>query len=244
MKIIFIGTGSGQTSLQRFHSSLLIESGGFNLLIDTGDGISKALLSAGIDYKNISALLYTHMHPDHSAGLPSLLIQMKMLNRKDELLIYCHEQHKKNLTALLNYTHILPVRLDFQIRFETFSDNKLTDTGYGIKFKAAANSHLDDLKATLNNPDEAVSFGFMFYLKEHSIFYTGDVGSDQDLYKFRNEKADIIISEATHISFDQVMEAFRILKPGYLYLTHISDGQEFPSSDKIIAVRDKYEIHL
>ena len=72
MVITFIGTGSGEASLKREHSSILISSEKFNLLIDTGDGISKAILKAGIDFNSINGIIFTHLHPDHYSGLAVL----------------------------------------------------------------------------------------------------------------------------------------------------------------------------
>jgi len=43
MQLTFIGTGSGRTSLDRFHSSLLFTTSDKNVLIDAGDSISRAL---------------------------------------------------------------------------------------------------------------------------------------------------------------------------------------------------------
>ena len=89
--IVFVGTSSGKTSLKRFHSSLLVKSHSFNLLIDCGDGTSKALLSQGISIDLIDGILFSHLHPDHSAGFPSLIVQMKQLKRVKKLKIFCHK---------------------------------------------------------------------------------------------------------------------------------------------------------
>ncbi|MDZ7623513.1 MAG: hypothetical protein U5J96_03575 [Ignavibacteriaceae bacterium] len=48
MKITFLGTSSGKASLNRYHSALLFTSEKYNLLVDAGDGISRALMSNGI----------------------------------------------------------------------------------------------------------------------------------------------------------------------------------------------------
>ena len=44
MQLTFIGTGSGRTSIDRFHSSLLFTVNDKNILIDAGDSISRAML--------------------------------------------------------------------------------------------------------------------------------------------------------------------------------------------------------
>ena len=75
MNIVFIGTSSGRTSLSRFHSSLFFEHPKFGLLIDAGDGISKALLSAGKNQNDIDIILFTHFHADHFGGIAGLVTQ-------------------------------------------------------------------------------------------------------------------------------------------------------------------------
>ena len=73
MKIKFVGTSSGKASLNRFHSSLLLSSENYNLLVDAGDGISRALLVNGINFNSINGIIFTHLHPDHFSGLPALI---------------------------------------------------------------------------------------------------------------------------------------------------------------------------
>jgi ribonuclease Z len=87
VNIIFLGTGSGKTSLKRHHSSLLISSQKHNLLVDCGDGISSALIKQNISFCSIGAILISHMHADHYSGLASLITQMKLVGRKETLTI-------------------------------------------------------------------------------------------------------------------------------------------------------------
>jgi len=78
LEIKFVGTGSGKTLLKRYHSSFLIKTEAYNLLVDAGDGISRALLNQKVTFDSINGILISHLHPDHYSGLPSLIIQMKL----------------------------------------------------------------------------------------------------------------------------------------------------------------------
>ena len=108
--IVFIGTSSGKTSLKRFHSSLLVKSQSFNLLIDCGDGTAKALLSLGISLDLIDGILFSHLHPDHSAGFASLIVQMKQLKREKKLRIFCHKNLAETLKMFLHYSFVFTER--------------------------------------------------------------------------------------------------------------------------------------
>lgn len=245
MKIKFIGTGSGKTSLNRFHSSIMILSGDFNLLIDTGDGISKALAAAGMDLNSVSAILYTHMHPDHSSGLPLLLVQFKMLSRKKKLLIYCSEHHRENLLSLLTATHIFPENLGFPLQFVTFRQGDLTDTGAGIKFMALANSHLDEMKEKYPANRSILSFGYLFYLNDRKLFYSGDIRDEGDLFKIGIGKINFMITECTHVDIDKILKAFNTSGAEYLYLTHIPDENYIDMSDeRVIYASDGDEFDI
>ena len=75
MKLTVIGCSSGTPSGQCSTSSYLIESNGKGYLLDTGDGTAAAIQRLGIDTNDIENIFISHMHSDHSMGLP-LLVQM------------------------------------------------------------------------------------------------------------------------------------------------------------------------
>jgi ribonuclease Z len=102
VKITFVGTGSGKTSLNQFHSSILISSESYNLLIDAGDGISRALLFNEINFNTVDGIVITHFHPDHFSGLPSLIFQMKISDRKKPLDVFIHPSFKNFVNDFKN----------------------------------------------------------------------------------------------------------------------------------------------
>lgn len=86
-KLVVLGSGTGIPSLRRASPSLLLSSGNFRLIIDSGPGALRRMLKAGITYRDFDLLLYTHLHPDHTADLVPILFACKYgeLPREKEL---------------------------------------------------------------------------------------------------------------------------------------------------------------
>lgn len=86
MKITFLGTGTSQgvpvigcdcavcRSLdfrdKRFRSSIHVDIQGVSLVVDTGPDFRMQMLRTGI--KRLDAVIYTHEHKDHTAGLDDI----------------------------------------------------------------------------------------------------------------------------------------------------------------------------
>ena len=86
MKVKFLGTGTSQgvpvitcdcevcSSLdfrdKRFRSSIYVEVDQVSLVIDTGPDFRMQMLRAGV--KKLDAILFTHEHKDHTAGLDDI----------------------------------------------------------------------------------------------------------------------------------------------------------------------------
>jgi ribonuclease BN (tRNA processing enzyme) len=226
-ELIFIGTGSGRASLKRHHSSFLLSGGNYNLLIDAGDGISRALLSADISYNKIDGILLTHLHPDHYSGLPSLITQMKMNRRGNDLTIFLHKSIGNFVSGLIYHSYLFPAKLKFNINFIFLEDKQTMTLSKGFSFTPRQNTHLEEYREFANQGELSFSCSsFLFNINRTDIFYSGDVGGKDDLYLFKDSKIDLMISEITHISPEEIYEAFRILNAGKLYLTHITEGDE------------------
>jgi ribonuclease BN (tRNA processing enzyme) len=73
MEIIIIGSGTGVPSLRRGSPATVIRVGGHLLLLDSGSGTLRRLLEAGVDFKQVEYLFYSHFHPDHTADLAPFL---------------------------------------------------------------------------------------------------------------------------------------------------------------------------
>jgi ribonuclease Z len=256
-KLFFVGTSSGKTSIERFHSSILLSTNHTNLLIDAGDGISKALLSHSIKFNLIERIFITHLHPDHFSGLPALITQMKMSERDKDLYIYADSGILKVLESFILNSYLFSERLGFKINYIPVVHNEAFDVDNNLKILSRQNSHLNSVKRLINIYDQSFSSSsLLFNVENKSIHFTSDVGSSDDLKLFQDYKIDLLICELTHIRPDDILDHM-LENPNLekIIVTHINEenvalqekyiGDFSPEfSNKVIFANDGLEIGL
>lgn len=225
MEVVFLGTGSGAVSSDRFHTALLLRDNTAAHLIDCGDAVSRAILSAGVDYNSILSIIITHFHADHLNGLSTLVTQMKMNKRTIPLNIFVHEKLASRLKNFLEMNYIIDERLDFQITISSFMTGEPFSPGDSLNIIARENSHLDKYKQYVEDHSALVSLGLYIAWNGKHIFYTGDVSNAADLHLFDDRDTDIVIAEFTHVSPEQIETFYEQMKAVSLYLTHINSAE-------------------
>lgn len=256
MKLQFIGTGSGRTSLKRNHSSILIDSLDSKLLVDCGDGISKALLKNNISFNSIDSILFTHYHADHFSGISSLITQMKLNNRESELKIYTHNNLVEPLKEFLHTCYLFEEKLEFEIELIGYEFDKDYKVDKKLYFTAKQNSHIRN-KYKVNSIDENrfVSASILLTGENAKIIYTSDIGEKEDLFLFETREPEIYITETTHIELEWLSEVVNFYRPKQIFLTHISDederkitvflkNQTFLDTEKIVVTEDGQYVTL
>ena len=84
-----IGSGTGIPNSRRRPPALVVRVKGYFLLFDCGAGTIWSLAEAGLDYRDLDSLWFTHFHPDHTAGLVPLLFAARspLYGREKPLII-------------------------------------------------------------------------------------------------------------------------------------------------------------
>jgi len=70
--VTLLGTGSARPEIERFGPSILVQAGSQTLLFDVGRGAHQRLTQLGVAVGQIDAVFLTHLHSDHTVGIPDL----------------------------------------------------------------------------------------------------------------------------------------------------------------------------
>jgi len=224
LEIKFIGTSSGKVSLHRYHTSFIILSEKFNLLVEAGDGISRALLAGEITFDQIDGILFSHLHPDHYSGITALIVQMKLINRTKALRIFIHKELSATLKNYIYSSYLFDERMGFEIKYVEFEHDQEIKVSREINFISRQNSHLNQyLKYDNEKKLNFICCSFFFNLKKKSVFYTGDIGSVNDLYLFRDRDIHMMICETAHLEIQTLFNAVMDLGVHNVFLSHFDD---------------------
>jgi ribonuclease BN (tRNA processing enzyme) len=83
----FVGSGDSFGSGGRFQTCILVDGPQSRFAIDFGASSLIALAQQGIEPNSIDAILLTHLHGDHCAGVPFLLIDAMLGSRRSRPLV-------------------------------------------------------------------------------------------------------------------------------------------------------------
>lgn len=183
-------------SIPNIATGILLRAGEANFIIDPGDGILRDLNKEMkiSDILNISDVFITHGHHDHVGGVWSLLTYLRVMNKKNSLIIHfpkgCLEiVHIYNAFKKVYNNVPYEITLKEITEQKSFSSKKVTIRPFPVIHK----EFIGDSKITRQVP----SLGYKFSFDGKKICYGGDTAYCDALVK--NAKgSDLAIIEAGH----------------------------------------------
>lgn len=97
----FLGTSGAVPTAERDTTSLLVVAPGAAVLVDCGGSPVARLARLGVDPRDLTQVVITHLHPDHAYGLPALVQNLLLLGRRRPLDVFCRPEHVEPLRQLL-----------------------------------------------------------------------------------------------------------------------------------------------
>ncbi|MDR3541580.1 MAG: ribonuclease Z [Desulfosporosinus sp.] len=124
LDVCLLGTGGMMPLPNRWLSALLIRNNGRMILIDCGEGTQIPLKMAEWGFKTIDAILFTHYHADHIAGLPGLLLTIGNSGKEEPLTLMGPPGLKRIIAGITIISPVLP----YELRLIELSDLEGTET--------------------------------------------------------------------------------------------------------------------
>jgi ribonuclease Z len=192
-KVTLLGTGNPRPVMSRFGPSILVEAGKQKLLFDCGRGATQRLYQLHIPFNDISALFLTHLHSDHTVGIPDLWLTGWVMGRSIPLPVSGPEGTK----AMMEH---LQQAYAFDIHIRRDVDTKLPGAGAEVVAKDIEEGVVyndSGVKVTAFLVDHAEikpAFGYRVDYGGHSVTLSGDTRPSENLVKFA-QGTDVLIHE-------------------------------------------------
>ncbi len=244
-KVVLLGTGTPNADPQRSGPATAVVVGNQAYLVDAGVGVVRRAAEAaklGIDAlkpRNLDMAFITHLHSDHTLGLPDLVFTSWVLEREQPLVIYGPKGTRAMMQNIMEaWEEDINVRLnDIQ---------PATHNGYKVEvYEIEAGVIYIDSLVTVSAfivehgawGDEA--YGFRFETGDGVVVVSGDTRYSKNLIH-NSRGADILVHEVYsqagwderepewqryhevyHTSAPDLASIATQVKPGKLVLTHI-----------------------
>lgn len=225
MKVTFLGTGTSQgipvigcthevclsndKRDKRLRASVLIQIDETNVVIDCGPDFRQQILNSGISY--VSAILFTHIHADHTAGLDDV---RPISIKQGHLPVFAGKDVIDNIRERFAYMFKTENRYEGAPKIEI---NEISNTNFfieGIEVQPVEVGH-----------GEINIFGFRI----GNFAYLTDVKQVSEKEKTKLRNLDVLVVNAlrkewhpTHFNLEEALAFLDEIKPKKAYLTHIS----------------------
>jgi len=226
LKITFLGTGTSQgipiigsthpvcksddPRDTRLRVSALIEHEGFNYVIDCGPDFRQQMLREEVTH--LDALLFTHEHADHTAGLDDI---RPFFFRQGDIPIYAHQRVVGELKKRFDYIFKTEDRYPGApaVAISEVVNNESFDLN-GLKVQPVNVMHAD-----------LQVFGYRF----ENLAYLTDVKTIAEEEKAKLKNLDVLVVNAlreephySHFNLEEALDFVAEIKPKKTYFTHIS----------------------
>ncbi|MBM3263943.1 MAG: MBL fold metallo-hydrolase [candidate division Zixibacteria bacterium] len=242
-RVVILGTGTPNADPERSGPGVAIVVDSTAYLVDCGPGIVRRAAAAarkgvkGLDAKNLEHVFISHLHSDHTIGLPDLIFTTWVLERENPLRAFGPAGLKEMTDHLLKaYASDIENRLD--------GLQPATKNGYHVETREIRPGVVyedERVRVTAFYVDHGTwkeSFGYRFDTPDRSVVVSGDCIPSPELIRFA-KGCDVLIHEVfstegfkrrppewqryharSHTSTAQLADIARQTQPGLLVMYH------------------------
>ncbi len=221
VRLTFLGSGDAFSSAGRLQACLHLDGGGEPLLLDCGATALAGLKRASIAPASVGFVALSHLHGDHFAGVPWLILDGQFAKRTKPLLIAgpsgTRERIERTFEAL--YPGATAIEQAFDIGFVELAERAACELG-PARITPFEVSHSSG----------AVSYALRIEYGDKVIAYSGDTQWTDTLLDV-TDGADLFVCECTfydrkapgHLDYLTLLSKRSQLECDRLVITHMSE---------------------
>lgn len=227
MKLTFLGTGKGgYPTLERNCCAIMLECGDGIYLIDAGAPVLDLMTRLEAPFEKIRGVFTTHMHCDHTAGLPAFLTTCSWRYTDSSFDVFLTEDRgitamKELILAMDKVFHEDRIRLKKAEPGVIYTDENVTVT-------AIPTMHCQPYP----------SYAYMFEGEGKRVIFSGDLRRPDALdfpAVVRDELSDAFVCELCHFSTDTIFPIIAECPTKKVFFNHVG-GRVV--SETLAAVKD------
>lgn len=221
MELVVLGAGDAFGSGGRNQPAFLVNLPSWAFLLDCGATTLIAMKRFGIDPSGIGAIILTHLHGDHTSGMPFLFLQYQFLTRREGPLVIAGppgtEERVEGLWGLMYKETVEMMERRFTVEYLELEAKTWTQIG-----------PLEVLPLELTHLHRETAFGYKVKAGGRVLGYTGDTEWTEDLIELA-DGCDLFICESYryerklpfHMSYKEIQLHRPRLNCKRLLLTHL-----------------------
>ncbi|KYG60432.1 hypothetical protein AZI85_13270 [Bdellovibrio bacteriovorus] len=252
--VTLLGTGNPWPRPERMGPAVVVKVGEESFLFDVGRGAYLQLHKAGIATKSLRHIFLTHLHSDHTVGLPDLWLSSSLVSRGLEAWEISGPQGTKSFISYM------------QKAFSADTETRIReDKTPQVKFKINVHEITEGLVYNKNGIKITAfkvehgpigeAFGYRIDAEGKSVVISGDTVYSENLIK-HSKGVDLLIHEVAyftgvevksspvlshHTLPDQAGRVFSQVKPGKAVYTHIVVSKDITPEKLIELTRKTYQ---
>lgn len=235
-----LGSADAFSSGGRAQAGYLVESGGKHFLLEAGPGLLAALKKYGISPAVLDFVIISHLHGDHFAGLPFLILEYKYESRLRKTVVVAGPPKLEHRTRAMMRTMYPRMEVDAvrrKMRFVAIEP--------GTRMRLSRGSYLSAIRSPHTRYD--VSLSLKLETGGKTIVFSGDTGWNEQLIDF-SDGADLMICECTyyesshrgaHINYRELKNNSDRFRVGRMILTHL--GSEVLRRESEIEIETAFD---
>jgi ribonuclease BN (tRNA processing enzyme) len=223
-KVVILGTGTPRADPERSGPAVAIIYGDKTYLFDSGPGIvrraaaaAKRLNLPALQMPNLQRVFLTHLHSDHTLGLPDLIFSPWVLKRTEPLSVY----GPKGTKAMISHIEAA-WRQDIAIRIHGLEHGNATGYRAAIhEIKAGVVLRDGDVEISaipVRHGSWRQAFGYRIKTPDRTIVISGDCAPSDSLVE-ACDGCDVLLHEVYSMS---ELKVARVDWPEYLHEFHTS----------------------